>query len=115
MAPLVARTPARSAMPIMGYEDVALNCLEDGCSVDTVDELVRELKQVKNPSVEVMKMINDLQKLNESPSKNKNAIEKIVAAASRSFSVVEDFEFTGEPLGYTGQPGTTTTAGKALD
>ena len=35
--------------------------------------------------------------------------------SSRSFSVVEGFNFPGEALGYTGKVGTTTTAGKSLD
>ena len=70
-------------------------------------------------------------------------IEKIIGAASRSFSVVEGFDFPGEPvrvhpkpksrtpslarspnaplalsrlsqIGYTGKVGTTTTAGKVM-
>ena len=48
--------------------------------------------------------------MKKSPAANKNDIEKIVAAASRSFSVVEGFNFPGPSIGYTGKVGTTTTA-----
>ena len=46
---------------------------------------------------------------------DKNALAKVIDAASRTFSVVDSFEFPGEPLGYTGSPGTTTIAGNVLD
>jgi hypothetical protein len=39
---------------------------------------------------------------------------QVVDAAARSFSKVDGFDFPGEPLGYTGKVGTTTTAGNAL-
>ena len=49
------------------------------------------------------------------PQENKSMIEELVAAAARSFSVATDYEFPGEPLGYTGETGTSTDAFKGLD
>merc|ERR1719337_816746 len=106
LAPLATRTPSRAVAPAMGYQDAAAACLEDGCSLDTVEDLLAELKAEKNPTAEFMKTINDLEALIGSPNADKNAIEKIVSAASRSFSVVGGFEFKGEPMGYTGKVGT---------
>ena len=97
----------------MGYEEVAEACIEDGCSLDTVEDLLSELKATANPSKNVKATIAQLEKLILSPEDNKNDIKKLVAAAARSFSVVDGFAFPGEPLGYSGKPGTTTTAGKA--
>ena len=63
-----------------------------------------------NPDLE-----SEPEKLNADPAANMNAIQKIVTAAARSFQVVDGYDFKGEPLGYTGKTGTTTTAGKALE
>jgi hypothetical protein len=108
---------------MMGVQDAAAACLEEGCSVDTIDNLIRELKKESNSidmslplsprQSSIIATIKQLQSLGADA--DPNALEKIIAAASRSFSVVDNFEFPGEPLGYTGKAGTTTTAGKALD
>ena len=109
---------------------------------DLIDELKEEYATVKNK--EVFTLINKLEKLNKATSRSKKTmaeIEKIIGAASRSFSVVEGFDFPGEPvrvhpkpksprprslterplalsrlsqIGYTGKVGTTTTAGKVM-
>ena len=105
-------------------EDAAVNCLEDGCSVDTLADLIKELKEEASVNVagdpikaqrqkQIMMMIGQLSVL--SPDTQVSEIEKVVRNAARSFSVVEDFKFPGQALGYTGKAGTTTTAGKALD
>ena len=60
-------------------------------------------------------LIVQLSELNKTPSKNQGELEKIIAGMGRSFGTVEAFDFPGEPLGYSGVPGSTTTAGKALD
>lgn len=104
---------------MMAVEDVAASCLEEGCSVDTVDdliaELVSEIKTAKGKrSSDLKDTLKKLQALIGAPEANKSEIEKIVLAASRSFSTVDTFTFPGEPIGYTGKEGTTTTAGKAL-
>jgi hypothetical protein len=99
----------------MGFEETAFFCLEEGCPVDTVEDLLAELKLEKDPSAEMMKTINALEALLADPNASKTDMEKWVAAAARSFSVVEGFNFPGEALGYTGKVGTTTTAGKSLD
>merc|ERR1712167_515879 len=76
---------------------------------------IEESATAKNK--EVFTLINKLEKLNKATSRSKKTmaeIEKIIGAASRSFSVVEGFDFPGEPIGYTGKVGTTTTAGKVM-
>merc|ERR1719473_2444447 len=110
LAPLAARTAVR-ATPVMAYEDAAQYCLEEYCSVDTVEEL----KAVPNPTAEMKASIKTLQQLLEADGDNSSEIEKIVAAAARSFSVVPGFTFPGPAIGYTGKVGTTTTAGASLD
>merc|ERR1711959_159238 len=119
----VPRRPARRAPrpdpAVMGIEESATACLEEGCDVNMVADLIDELKEeyatVKNK--EVFTLINKLEKLNKATSRSKKTmaeIGKIIGAASRSFSVVEGFDFPGEPIGYTGKVGTTTTAGKVM-
>jgi hypothetical protein len=111
------RTPAIS----MGIvEDAAANCLEEGCSVDTIEDLIAELeaeaKTAKgNRAIDLKSTVTNLRMLIGSPLENKSEIEKLVASAARSFSVVGGFGFPGEPLGYSGEVGTTTTAGEALE
>ena len=62
-----------------------------------------------------MGMIVQLTELNKEPEANKNALEKLISGFGRSFGTVEAFNFPGEALGYSEKPGSTTTAGKALD
>jgi len=116
LAPRVPRAHVgRSSSPVMGYEEAAMECLEEGCSVDTVESLLAELKATNQPDAKLVKTINQLETLLKEPDANKSEIEKIVSAAARSFQVVDGFVFKGEPLGYTGKPGTTTLAGKSFD
>ena len=97
------------------YTEVAESCLEEGCPLETVEELILKLKAEKNPSAAMVSAINSLQSLVASPDANKNEIEKIVASAARSSSVVDGFTFPGEPTGYTGKVGTTTDVFEALE
>lgn len=60
-------------------------------------------------------MIVQLTELNKEPAANKGALEKLISGFGRSFGTVEAFNFPGEALGYSEKPGSTTTAGKALD
>ena len=113
LAPLAARRAPLAAT--MGVEDVAATCLEEGCSVDTLSDLMAELKaeskEIAKRNAQILFVLGQLEALTKNPEANKGEIEKVVAAASRSFSVVEAFNFPGEALGYTGTPGKTT-AGK---
>lgn len=119
VAPLAARSPALAIK--MGIEDAANACLEEGCSVDTIEILLKELKAEasgnmagsKDRQQQLVWSIEQLEAL--SGDSNMNEIEAIVAAASRNFNVVGGFEFKGPAIGYTGKVGTTTTAGKSLD
>jgi len=49
-------------------------------------------------------LIGRLQALSGMETPQKAEIEKIVLAASRSFSVVDNFDFPGEALGYSLKP-----------
>ena len=93
----------------------AADCLEEGCEIGTVESLLEQMKAEKNPSTKMLMTIKRLEFLIKSPEDNASDIEKLVSAAARSFSVVDTFNFPGEPIGYTGKVGTTTTAGKSLE
>lgn len=57
-----------------------------------------------------------LQVLTDSPDSNKSEIEKLVGAASRSFSVLDEaFDFPGIALGYSEKPTKPQPAGKLLN
>ena len=46
LAPFASRPLVRApAATMMGVEDAAAACLEEGCSVDTVEDLIQELKK----------------------------------------------------------------------
>jgi hypothetical protein len=125
IAPLGSRVAARASIATMGpVEDAAATCLEDGCSLDTIEDLLKELKAEAAQNVagnaelsarqkQVLLTIDQLSALE--PHANLSEIEKIVAGAARSFQVVKSFSFPGEPMGYTGKEGTTVVAGKAFD
>ena len=70
---------------------------------------------LKTMMTKMLMTIKRLEVLIKSPEDNASDIEKLVSAAARSFSVVDTFNFPGEPIGYTGKVGTTTTAGKSLE
>ena len=109
-----AARPARAHVAMMvGIE--AADCLEEGCEIGTVESLLEQMKAEKNPSTKMLMTIKRLEVLIKSPEDNASDIEKLVSAAARSFSVVDTFNFPGEPIGYTGKVGTTTTAGKSLE
>lgn len=87
--------------------------------MDTVEDLIQELKKEQSSmdmtvplSPRQRSIIATMAQLKAlGPNADKDALSQIIDAASRSFSVVEGFEFPGEPLGYTGKP-STTVAGK---
>lgn len=116
LSPLAARPVARAHVAMMvGIEEAAADCLEEGCEIGTVESLLEQMKAEKNPSTKMLMTIKRLEVLIKSPEDNASDIEKLVSAAARSFSVVDTFNFPGEPIGYTGKVGTTTTAGKSLE
>lgn len=116
LSPLAARPVARAHVAMMvGIEEAAADCLEEGCEIGTVESLLEQMKAEKNPSTKMLMTIKRLEFLIKSPEDNASDIEKLVSAAARSFSVVDTFNFPGEPIGYTGKVGTTTTAGKSLE
>lgn len=102
--------------------DAAEACLEEECSLDTVDDLLRELKSKSQTAsgkekAKVLEMYSQL-KIMSSPtdgSINKNEVEKLVGAISRTFGTVEAFEFPGPAVGYSMPPTRAVRADKALD
>jgi len=124
LAPFVARAPTRAAsIPMMGVEDAAAKCLEEECSLDTIDDLIAEMtKEVSSMTMTLplsqrqRSVLATLQQLKTIGSKaDKSTLQAIIEAAARSFAVVENFNFPGEPLGYTGTVGTQTIAGRVFD
>merc|ERR1719174_1999528 len=112
MRPTVAM---RAAVPTMAVEQAVADCLESGCSIDELKQTSFEQKEGSLAKARTLGLIVQLSELNKTPSKNQGELEKIIAGMGRSFGTVEAFDFPGEPLGYSGVPGSTTTAGKALD
>ena len=119
-APLRSSAKRVAFSPVMGIEETAAGCLEDGCSLQTVDELLAELK-AENAALtkrqqSVLLLIGKLQALSSSPeaaTANKSEIEALVAAAARSFSPQDEtYDFPGDALGYTMKPTGGTVAGK---
>ena len=106
----------------IALQRVAAACLEEECSVNTVEGLISELSteaerltrdgtKTSKEQVATLLALGRLQALSQNPAANKNEIEKIVAGMARSFGTVKDYDFPGAALGYTGTPGKTT-AGK---
>ena len=122
LTPFAARSAPR-AFTSMNLESQLNECLADGCSVDTVEDLIAELKNEVNSmdmklplsprEKQIVATIKQLEHLGADGDKNE--VEKIIAAASRSFSVVEGFDFPGEPLGYSGSPTRSLRADKVFD
>merc|ERR1719473_233136 len=106
----------------MSVADAAEACLEEECSLDTVADLLRELKAKSQTSsgqekAQVMEMYVQL-KVMASPKEgapNQNEIEKLVGAIGRTFGTVEAFEFPGPAIGYSGKPSHAVRADKVLD
>ena len=46
----------------MAYENTAKECLEDGCSLETVESLLADLMAVEEPSKDVVQTIKKLKK-----------------------------------------------------
>merc|ERR550514_126886 len=82
LAPLALRQP----MPVvMGIAESAEACLEEGCSLDTVDVLIADLKDEykASPKAATFALIAQLEKLNVDPEANKGQLEKLIAGAAR--------------------------------
>lgn len=111
---------ARAPIATMDIESSAMNCLDEECSVDTISTLIAELKaesaDLSKKQNSVTMLINQLSKLVQNPEKNKNEIEKMVAAAARTFQVSKtDFEFPEEGLGYSLKPTSRKSNSKAMN
>ena len=118
-ASLVATLHAHATLHVSWFVQV---CLEDGCSLDTVDDLLAELKaasqtssgQERASALETYSQLKVLAaKYAENAGLDKSELEKVVAGIARNFGTVDAFEFKGPAVGYSSKPGTTTTAFKA--
>jgi hypothetical protein len=122
IAPLATRAAAKNVQMLL-VPDLAQICIEDGCSLETVEDLLHELKNTaqtasgkkKAATLELYSQLKALTATAASMDANKSEIEKLISGASRSFGTVEGFDFPGPAIGYSGVPGTTTTAGKSLE
>merc|ERR1712072_448963 len=92
----------------MGVQEAADNCLEEGCSLDTVSVLIAELEEERvtlqaklNSIVLLQGKLQALSGVEDSASKDELA--KIVDAAIRSFTkVYDDYPALGDPTAFTG-------------
>jgi hypothetical protein len=66
--------------------DMASNCLDEDCAIDLVGDLVAHLKAVKDPSPEVLKVMQDLESQLASDKPDNNVLEKLVQDALRTFT-----------------------------
>jgi len=76
----------RVRAPTMSAMDLASDCLKQGCPVDSVSNLLEHLKAVKNPSAEVVKSMEELEKLLAASKPDKNELERVVGDMLASFS-----------------------------
>lgn len=68
----------RQARPQMSAMSLAQNCLEEGCPVDMVYELIEYLKTDKNPSRAILRTITELEDVLGASQPNKNIMEQVV-------------------------------------
>merc|ERR1719506_3351738 len=119
MLPLAGRRASVSNINMMSVQTAAEACLEEECSLDTVEDLLRELKATSQTATgkekaQALEMYSQLKfvTVDVDGDRKKNEIEKIVGSISRTFGTVEAFEFPGPAVGYSGKPSHPTTAGK---
>jgi hypothetical protein len=86
-------TPAtsvrRARLPRMNVFDLAVSCLEDGCPIDEVSNVVVQLKAINNPNPEIVTAIKDLEKLLVADKPNKNAMASVLGGMVNSFTVID--------------------------
>jgi hypothetical protein len=63
--------------------ELASNCLDEGCPVDLVADLVAQLKAEKNPSPESQEIVKQLEALLAMDAPNKNALSQLVTAVAK--------------------------------
>jgi hypothetical protein len=89
---LTSRTRFGARLPVMEddfYDRLVTNCIEDGCSTESVEYLVSALKAKKDLTKEEKEMITELEKLVVKPEDNKNAIQKLLGKVASVFSVTQ--------------------------
>jgi hypothetical protein len=96
MSPIV-----RTRAPTMSAMDLASECLKDGCSVDSVANLISHLKAIKEPTAEVKNALNELDKLSRYDKPDKNAMETLVGDL---FSAFSGFSHESKPASYSQSP-----------
>jgi len=96
--------PPNAFSPQPAFWDLAENCLNEGCPVDMVSELLSQLKAEKSPSSKVLELMAVLEKLLAPVAKgeppNKNEIEKVVGDLVGSFTGVD----AGSSMSYSKKP-----------
>jgi hypothetical protein len=96
---LFAKSPTRPARPTslarrvhapsMNGVDLAASCLEDGCPLDEVSQLVADLEAVKDPTPEVVEAIKELTQILPSGRPNKNAMANVPEGMVQSGTVID--------------------------
>lgn len=106
-------TPARRIVRMGLGEDgldedlkAARECVEGGCAVDAVQDILTRLEQRRGVLALELTQINDVMSTlaKENLGGDRNLIAQAMEAAVRIFSKVEDnFPATGDPMSYTGE------------
>jgi DNA repair exonuclease SbcCD ATPase subunit len=82
-----------------GAEKRAASCLEEGCTIMTVEDLLVELKAVKNPSAEITGTINALEERLTSAKSQQGEMGKLVQAVFQGDAVPAVMYLGGENQG----------------
>ncbi|CAM9441887.1 unnamed protein product [Discosporangium mesarthrocarpum] len=100
---------AKAEAPVVTAEDLnamAQSCLEDGCSVEAVGDLMDQLQAKKTELTMQLTTLEDvLEKMQDLPgAKEAGELEKLVTAISRIFSKGDDdYPYLDYPMGYSGE------------
>ncbi|CAM9297874.1 unnamed protein product [Choristocarpus tenellus] len=83
---------------------MAQGCLEDGCSVDTVGDLLNQLQSKKTELELQLVTISDILEQLQAGSQEPGELEKLVMAAGRVFQLNDDdYPYLPYPTGYSGE------------
>eukprot|EP00611_Tribonema_gayanum_P000627 TRINITY_DN1045_c1_g1_i2.p1 TRINITY_DN1045_c1_g1~~TRINITY_DN1045_c1_g1_i2.p1 ORF type:complete len:144 (+),score=38.14 TRINITY_DN1045_c1_g1_i2:173-604(+) len=108
IAPMPARTVAMtrvSAAPANDIQALTQKCLDEGCSVDMVDELITGLKARRSSLIlqlaTVDKLLHDLE--GSHAEKQSGAVNDVIKSVARLFSKGDDdYPMLSAPTGYSG-------------
>jgi|TARA_B100000524_G_scaffold289224_1_gene164231 hypothetical protein len=98
------------AVYVAALEDAAQKCLDEGCPVDLLEEVVAHLKaeslELTRRQQAMLILIGKLDALATAPASKagQSEIKKMVGGLARAFTKTEDYHWPGEALGYSQKP-----------